>query len=160
MTLRERLSVLKNILTNQMVRIKDALLIKGVKTPEHMTYSLVADYIRQIYQSEFNFVFNFSNIDQFGNPHVPNTGQSINGMSGILPNMEDLELQKFVFTTQFVFMKDFSYCGWDDTVKDGEVNITITYPSIIIPAKTEFNEQTVPEVLNYEPSFDPALETT
>lgn len=150
MTLRERLAIVKNSLTNHMVRIKEALLIKGVKTPEHMTYSLVADYIRQIYQEDFEFVFNFLDIDQFGSPHIPNTGQSIGGMIGITPVMDDLIIPQYSFTSAFGFYATISVSGHDYWSNKPPITVMA---DVELNALEEFNEQTVPEELNYDPTL-------
>lgn len=150
MTLHERLTIVKNSLTNYMVSIKEALLIKGVKTPEHMTYSLVADYIRQIYQEDFEFVFNFLNIDQFGSPHIPNTGQSIGGMIGITPVMDDLIIPQYSFTCAFEFYDTISASGHDYWSNKPPITVMA---DVELKTLEEFNEQTVPEELNYDPTL-------
>lgn len=77
MTVSERLQQLIDALQTSMADCKDVLLEKGVETPDSAKFSQLANYIRLIFQSEFEWMFNFQNIDQFGNPHTPNRGQSI-----------------------------------------------------------------------------------
>ena len=77
MTVSERLQQIIDALQTSMADCKDVLLEKGVQVPDSASFSQLANYIRLIFQSEFEWMFNFQNIDQFGNPHTPNRGQPI-----------------------------------------------------------------------------------
>ncbi len=150
MKLTERLSDIKFRLSSTLQNIRDSLLIKGVVTPEDLTYSLVPKYIRQVYQSDFEFVFNFRDIDQFGSPHVPNTGQSIGGMRGIVPIMNDLIIPEYNFTTTFDFQDTISVSGHEYWSDNPPLETILDQKLIFME---DFNEQTMPEELNYDPTL-------
>lgn len=95
MTLFEQLSEIKSKLTHSRTNIVAALREKGVNVEDEILISEVADAIERIFQSNFNFLFDFRSIDQFGNPHVPNTGNAAYGMTGID--------QSFAFIQPIVF---------------------------------------------------------
>lgn len=153
MKLTERLSDTKYRLTDILHNIVDALLIKGVVAPEGFTYTQVPKYIQQIYQSDFEFVFNFRDLDQFGNPHVPNTGQSIGGMIGLTPNMSDLIIPEYTFDTPFDFLDTISVSGHEWISNEPPIT---TMSDVVYTTLENFNEQTIPEELNYDPSLQNA----
>lgn len=150
MSLMSRLQDLKLKISNSLANIKIALTVKGVVVGNDLTISNVAKYIRQIHQEEFEFVFNFRDIDQFGSPHVPNTGQSIGGMINMTPNLNDLIIPEYDFTTSYTFGSITVPSGMETST-----NVTIS-SNLFNPTIYElepFNENTIPEVLNYDPSF-------
>jgi precorrin-3B C17-methyltransferase len=115
-----------------------------------LTYVQVPKYIQQVYQSDFEFMFNFRNIDQYGNPHVPNTGQSIGGMIGLTPMMTDIIIPKYTFDTSFDFQDTISVSGHEWTSNEPPITIIL---NVVHTTIEDFNEQTIPEELNYDPSL-------
>ena len=150
MTLLERLNNIKDKMSDSLANIKIALTIKGVKTPETLKITEVAQYIRQVYQEEFEFVFNFRDIDQFGNPHVPNTGQSIGGMISISPSMEDVIYPEYTFNQEY----NFDTVTVNFGIEHGQSSISVSMDDLTVTELEPFNEPTIPEVLNYDPSFE------
>ena len=153
MTMLDRLNSLKYKISDSLTNIKTALTIKGVKSPENLKITEVAYYIRQVYQEDFEFIFNFRDIDQFGDPHVPNTGQSIGGMIGISPSMDDIITPNYSFSTLFDFKDTISYSGTSSNLTN---SFLISNPEFATLTIESFNEPTLPEELNY----DPTLQTT
>ena len=88
-SLKDRLDALKASLTDVLSDCKSALNLKGVSVDDN-TYKLssIANYILQIFQSDYNFIMYFNEIDQFGNPHVPNQGHETSGFSDYNPMLE------------------------------------------------------------------------
>lgn len=150
MTMLDRLNSLKYKISDSLASIRTALTIKGVKSPENLKITEVAYYIRQVYQEDFEFIFNFRDIDQFGHPHVPNTGQSIGGMISISPYMDDLVIPSYNFSTTFDFKDSISCSG---TISRLNNNLSTSNPDLSILTIEPFNEQTMPEELNYDPTF-------
>lgn len=150
MTLLDRLNNIKYKISDSLNSIKIALTIKGVTTPESFKISDVANYIRLIYQEDFEFVFNFRDIDQFGTPHVPNTGQSIGGMISINPLMKDVVIPEYVFTQTYSFDTITVNFG----IERGQSLISVSSNDFEVKELEPFNEPTIPEVLNYDPSFE------
>ena len=151
MKLIEQLTNIKDRLDSTIVLIKEALFLKGVDTPENLHYIQVPKYIKQIYQSDYEFLFNFQNIDQFGSPHVPNTGQSTGNMIGINPFYNELNIPEYSFETNFEFQNYNSY-GYGHVWKlTNPLQPSLPYNS---PVNFEqHDEPTMPEVLNYDPSL-------
>lgn len=152
MKLSERLNSLKYKISDSLANIKIALAIKGVKTPEAFKIADVANYIKLVYQEEFEFVFNFRDIDQFGSPHVPNTGQSIGGMISINPTMEELIIPEYTFNQKTTFDTITVNFG----IERGDASMSISTDDFTMIELEPFNESTIPEVLNYDPSFETA----
>lgn len=150
MKLSTRINNIKLKLSSSLEQIKLALVIKGVTPSEKFSFTDVARHIRLIYQEDFEFVFNFRDIDQFGNPHVPNTGQSIGGMVSITPSMDDIVVPEYAFTTDFVFETITANSGHNI----GGADVSITIDDFVVEKLEAFNEPTIPEVLNYDPSFE------
>jgi hypothetical protein len=88
MLLVEQLTAIRDRLRTSASDISVALGEKGVNVSTDILISDVAEAIRLIRQSDFNFIFDFRSIDQFGNPSVPNMGHESVGLEGINPSME------------------------------------------------------------------------
>lgn len=156
MTLLEKLNEIKARLDDALERLRVATEAKGVLVPKDTSVSDMAPYIERIYQSNFEFVFNFLDIDQFGNPHMPNTGQETGGITGITPEMFDVAILEFLFkqlkTEASTTLRNgaFGLNIGSNVVFDFETNI----PKV--ETLEMFNELTVPEKLNYDPSLETA----
>lgn len=79
MTVSERLQQLIIALQNSISGCRTSLQEKGVAVPSSMKLNQISGYINLVSQtvSDFNWMFNFKDIDQFGNPYVPTTGNPI-----------------------------------------------------------------------------------
>lgn len=81
MTLIEKTRKLLSSLQNSLADCMEALLEKGVMLPQGgIRIDEISRYIRLIYQNDFEFFFNFKDVDQFGNPRVPNRGKPAGGL--------------------------------------------------------------------------------
>lgn len=113
------------------------------------TLDELPDLIRMIFQSEFEFFFNFKNIDQFGHPRVPNRGRPASGLGPWnletdFFNVYILDMSVPKYTPQMPTVGQWGHwvggCDYNPSLKNIS---TITF---------EFNEDIFPE------EFHPALE--
>lgn len=102
MTLVEQLNAIKQRLKSNVANIVTELREKGVAVDDNLLISQIAAAIRQIHQSDFNFIFDFRSIDQFGNPHVPNTGNATNGMFGMPSTLDVTTPVEFVYNESVI----------------------------------------------------------
>lgn len=103
MTLLQQLTALRDRLRTSTSDIVIALGEKGVTVSSDILISQVADAIRLIHQSNFNFIFDFKSIDQFGNPHVPDMGYETTGMTGIDQSFEFTYLDTIDFNEPMIW---------------------------------------------------------
>jgi len=78
-TLKQKLNQLITQLKATHADIIEALNEKGVVVDELESNASVAPLIRKIFQSDWEFFFNFKEIDQFGQPHTRQSGQQAGG---------------------------------------------------------------------------------
>ena len=69
--------------------VREALAEKGVVAPDSMTVADIAGFIRRIASSEFEFLFNFRDVDQFGRPRKDRTGWATGGNVDYVPAMAE-----------------------------------------------------------------------
>lgn len=87
-TLLNKLNTMRVAMESQHADIIQALSEKGV-TVSVLNNAEVAGYIRRIYQGEWELFFNFKDVDQFGRPHMAQSGQATGGLTVINPYMLD-----------------------------------------------------------------------
>ena len=109
MTLLEQLREIKEKLTRSRTDIVAAIREKGVTVEDEILISEMANAIRLIFQSNFDFLFDFRSIDQFGNPHVPNTGNATSGMTGM--------------DQSFVFVQPIEFDFYEKIIQDSVDNL-------------------------------------
>lgn len=81
MTLVEKIQRLKSMSSGLRVDMKDTYASKGVIIPVGTlpTLNELPSITRRIPQLDFEFFFNFDDVDQFGNPRFPRRGQTTGG---------------------------------------------------------------------------------
>lgn len=81
MTLVEKIQRLKSMSSGLRVDMKDTYASKGVIIPVGTlpTLNELPSITRRIPQLDFEFFFNFDDVDQFGNPRFPRRGQATGG---------------------------------------------------------------------------------
>lgn len=147
MTISERLQRVIDALHLSIDDCRDALKLKGVEMPDAAKFNTIADYIRLIFQSDFEWMFNFQDIDQFGNPRTPNKGQPIapNTVSQFY-NPEfvfDGNLMLFDFDIENVFVnKHNGMFGTYDGLQN-PISSEFAYDNSLI--EFDFNENIYPE---------------
>ena len=77
MTISSRLTTARETMRQVLADCGVELARKGVTLPQNANLSDLAYYISLIFQSDFEWMFNFHKIDQFGNPHTENLGQPV-----------------------------------------------------------------------------------
>lgn len=82
MNLLEKQTKLIELLRQLQITVPEALREKGVLIPEGKPFKLedIPALIRTIYQNDFEFFFNFQDVDQFGTPKYPRRGQAAGGV--------------------------------------------------------------------------------
>ena len=82
MNLLEKQTKLIELLRQLQITVPEALREKGVLIPEGKPFKLedIPALIRTIYQNDFEFFFNFQDVDQFGTPKYPRRGQASGGL--------------------------------------------------------------------------------
>ena len=105
--------------------IVQALATKGVTAPDGMTVADVADLIRQIAFSDFEFFFNFKNIDQFGNPRKDRTGWATGGNFEFSGSLADTVVIMMSFNGDNILSKvcPVGAYGTSGYSPDGEVGV-------------------------------------
>lgn len=128
--------------------IIEALNAKGVVV-DKIDNAVIASLIRQIYQSEWEFFFNFKDVDQFGQPHTLQSGQATGGLTLIKPYMADI-VKDPVFDLTHTCMPILPVVGsWgyaDHLTPPIELSIDDFTTDVIFDFK---NEPVIAEELNY-----------
>ena len=89
--------------------IINAIGTKGVITPIDTKYNRLAYYINQIYQERFRFDFSFKVLDQFGTPHIVNSGHEWYGMPSDCNLSISFNLPKFVWIVELTYANPNGY---------------------------------------------------
>lgn len=147
-TLLAKLKALRVTMENQHVDIIQALNEKGVVVSA-LNNASIAAYIRQIYQSEWEFFFNFKDVDQFGQPHTLQSGQSTGGLTVIKPYMLDTVVQP-MFDMTHVYVPSLPVEGAFGFQKGLSPAFLIEIADFVIEPDLQFkDEQVISEDLNY-----------
>lgn len=150
MTLTEQLRSIKERISNSRVDIISALQEKGVTVDSSILLSEIAAAIRDIHQSDFTFIFDFKNIDQFGNPHVPNTGSLAHGMSGLSPDFVLTVLNAFIFDDESMQLVQNIKGEFGVSTVGFNPAFDLEQPDVYSITLDKFTENQLPEVLTYE----------
>ena len=123
--LKDRVITIKNNIVDVLDDCLDALRSKKViVNPATYKLSTVAGYIRQIFQSEYEFIMHLDDVDQFGNPHVPSQGGATGGFYDYHPALSISVAPTMPF--DIVSIDSDMVCGSGAYgVPEGNINIVI-----------------------------------
>lgn len=146
--LKDRIITIKNNLVNILDDCLDALRSKQVVVnPTTYKLSTIAGYIRQIFQSEYEFIMHLDDVDQFGNPHVPNQGGATGGFYDYHPTLSITVDSSISFAIESVG-SDIAYGSGAYGVPEGNIHLTIDSGSNMNNNTTELIFTTVQSVPN------------
>ena len=101
MTIVDKVQQLKSMSSSLRVEMKDTYTSKGVVIPVGTlpTLNEMPAITQRIPQLDFEFFFNFDDVDQFGTPWYPKRGKVTGGIT-YAPSLtvESLNLKEFAFT--------------------------------------------------------------
>ena len=150
MTLTEQLRSIKERIQSSRTNIISALQEKGVTVEDTILLSEIASAIRAIHQSDFSFIFDFKNVDQFGNPHVPNTGSLAHNMHGLTPDFILTVLDVFGFDEESIHLVQNIKGAFGVSTVGFNPAFNLEQPNAYTITLDKFTENQLPEVLTYE----------
>ena len=114
MTLIEKLNLLKDLLANLKEDTASALTIQGLyREPEDFIISEIPDLIRLIKTEDFQFRFNFKDMDSVGRIHARRTGEAAGGLFFNPQPVEIIVLDKLDFKAVYTIECPLDKaCGW------------------------------------------------
>lgn len=154
-TLVEKIQQLKSMSGGLRVEMRDAFESKGVIIPDGTlpTLNEFPELTQRIPQLDFEFFFNFDDVDQFGIPRYPRRGQSTGGLDYTpalaVDSLKTIDMNIEHYTQAHPSLPDDAAWIWG--CKTGSSNIAPTME--LSDLKTiSFTESPFPEV--YAPSVD------
>ena len=146
--LKDRVITIKNNLIDILDDCLDALRSKKVVVnPATYKLSTIAGYIRQIFQSEYEFIMHLDDVDQFGDPHVPNQGGATGGFYDYRPSLSISVDSPMSFAIESVGT-DIAYSSGAYGVPEGNIHLTIEAGSNMDTNVTEIPFDTIQSVPN------------
>ena len=146
--LKDRVITIKNNLIDILDDCLDALRSKKVVVnPATYKLSTIAGYIRQIFQSEYEFIMHLDDVDQFGDPHVPNQGGATGGFYDYHPRLNITVGSPMSFTIESV-STDIAYGSGAYGVSEGNIHLTIDAGSNMDKNTTELPFDIIQSVPN------------
>lgn len=114
MTLVEKLNLLQELLANLKEDTASAFTIQGLyREPEDFTIREIPDLIRLIKTEDFQFRFNFKDMDSVGRIRARKTGEAVGGLFINPRPAEFIVLDTFDFKTGYTISRpQGKSCGW------------------------------------------------
>lgn len=155
MTLLQKLNSLISRLEEVKSNVVTSLYGKGVVQEEDFKVSDIPSLIDKIYQPDFEFFFNFKEIDQFGNPHTLMSGQATGGMANLGVYCNDFVLPLvFYFKEETTAVNAAHYPGQFGTWIGSTHGVDIVCDDFTCVKLEAFNNQSV---INEELHYDDTL---
>jgi len=100
MTLVEKTIKILELVEQVQAEAKESLIAKGVVIPDGKEIVLldIPSLIDSVYQNDFEFFFNFQDVDQFGTPRYPRRGQA---SGGLILDLETAFAEPIVISMEF-----------------------------------------------------------
>ncbi len=148
MTLYQKLNAILTSLNAGKEDVRAALSEKGVVIEGEFTERQIASFIRLIYQGEWEFFFNFKDIDQFGSPRTLQSGQPTGGFNLFHPVLNiNTELTTFDFSHLLV-LSGIPTTGQWGVWEGSNTPISAAMPDITIISLEGFNETVIAEEMH------------